>query len=297
MRDDQRNYILVGVFVIAMLAGLLLWLALLSGRTGSTESYYLRFTNVLGLSTGTQIYYSGFPVGLIDSIEAVDDGNPQLFKLNVSIKEGWKIPTDSVAAITAASVLSAVVINIGDGEADTYVEPGGQIPSVEPANLMAVVTEAAGAFSAFLLDTLKPQISTIVSDLNATMDQVKLVLSDENTARIATILENLEGVSGEVEELAVGLGGTTRQVDDTLLAMRDVVEQVNRLLAANESELTHSVVDLHESLEALARHADAIAGNLETTTRNMDEFSQQIREDPGVILRGRSGADDPAGSQ
>jgi len=55
MRDDQRNYILVGVFVIAMITGLLVWLALLSGRTSATESYYLRYTNVLGLSEGTQI--------------------------------------------------------------------------------------------------------------------------------------------------------------------------------------------------------------------------------------------------
>ena len=60
-------------------------------------------------------------MGLIDSIERVYDGNEQLFRLNVSIKRGWKIPTDSVAQITAASVLSAVVINIGDGNATTYL--------------------------------------------------------------------------------------------------------------------------------------------------------------------------------
>jgi len=296
MRDDQRNYILVGVFVIAAVVGLLLWLALLSGRTGSTEPYYLRFTNVLGLSEGTQIYYSGFPVGLIDSIAAVDDGDPQLFRLNVSIREGWKIPSDSVAKITAASVLSAVVINISDGESETYLEPGSQIPSKEPENLIAVVTEAASGFSAFLGESLQPQITSIVEDLNATMDQVKLVLSDENTVRIANILENLEGVSGEVQQLAVSLGGTTEQVDATLLQLDQAIQQVNALLLANEGDLSHAVIDLHEALEAVARHADAIAVNLETTTRNMDEFSQQIRTDPGVLLRGRSGADDPAGS-
>jgi len=166
MRDDQRNYIFVGVFVIAAVAGLLLWLALLSGRTGSTEPYYLRFTNVLGLSEGTQIYYSGFPVGLIESIEPIDDGDPQLFRLDVSIREGWRIPSDSVATITAASVLSAVVINISDGESDTYLEPGSQIPSREPENLIAVVTEAAGSFSDFLGDNLQPHITSIVNDLN-----------------------------------------------------------------------------------------------------------------------------------
>jgi phospholipid/cholesterol/gamma-HCH transport system substrate-binding protein len=37
---------------------------------------------------------------------------------------------------------------------------------------------------------------------------------------------------------------------------------------------------------------DAISSNLESTSRNLDEFSRQVRENPGVLLRGRDGADD-----
>ena len=51
-----------------------------------------------------------------------------------------------------------------------------------------------------------------------------------------------------------------------------------------------------ERLEALSRHTEAIATNLEATTRNMDEFSQQIREDPAVLLRGREKSTAPGGS-
>jgi phospholipid/cholesterol/gamma-HCH transport system substrate-binding protein len=192
--------------------------------------------------------------------------------------------------------LSAVVINIVGGEAQTYIEPGERIPSREPASLMAVVTDAAASFSEFLVGTLKPQITTIVADLNATMDQVKVLLSDENAVRVSSILENLESVSKEVDGITGGLGGTTEQVDKVLARLDTVALQISELIAANEEDLSKSVGDLHESLEAVARHADAIAGNLETTTRNMDEFSQQIREDPGVLLRGRNAAEEPAGS-
>ena len=44
----------------------------------------------------------------------------------------------------------------------------------------------------------------------------------------------------------------------------------------------------------MSRHIDAIASNLEDTTRNAKEFSEQIRKDPSVILRGRNAADDGA---
>jgi phospholipid/cholesterol/gamma-HCH transport system substrate-binding protein len=37
---------------------------------------------------------------------------------------------------------------------------------------------------------------------------------------------------------------------------------------------------------------DSISANLETTTRNMSEFSRRIRDNPGVLLRGQGGSDD-----
>jgi phospholipid/cholesterol/gamma-HCH transport system substrate-binding protein len=216
MRDDQRNYVMVGIFVIAMIAGLILWIALLSGRTGATDTYYVRYDDVLGLAEGTQIYFDGYPVGLIESIEPMDDGDDQLFRLEVSIRKGWKIPDDSVAEITASGLLSAVVINIDSGDSPTALSPGDQIPSVEAANLLAVMTEAASGFSEFLLDTLQPQIEGIVADLNQTMGQVNALLSPANTGRIGRILVNLENVSEEVDGMSSGLTQTQAELDRVL---------------------------------------------------------------------------------
>ena len=40
MRNNKINYLVVGGFVIAMMAGLAAALALLTGRTGATDEYY-----------------------------------------------------------------------------------------------------------------------------------------------------------------------------------------------------------------------------------------------------------------
>ena len=54
------------------------------------------------------------------------------------------------------------------------------------------------------------------------------------------------------------------------------------------------VLQSGENLYRLSRHygvsVDAISRNLEVTTRNLNEFSSQIRENPGVLLRGRESA-------
>jgi phospholipid/cholesterol/gamma-HCH transport system substrate-binding protein len=181
------------------------------------------------------------------------------------------------------------VINIRGGSSTTALSPGDQIRSIEATNLLAVMTEAASGFSEFLLDTLKPQLESIVGDLGQTMEQVNTLLSPANTGRVGRILTNLEGVSEEVEGMTAGLTGTQKELDE-------VLKKVGTLLTDNEDTISQSISDLHESLEAIARRADAIAHNLEMTTRNMNEFSQQIRENPGVIIRGRSAADEPMGA-
>jgi phospholipid/cholesterol/gamma-HCH transport system substrate-binding protein len=287
MRDDQRNYVVVGVFVIAMVVGLVLWIAMISGRTGATDAYYIRYDAVPGLAKGAQIFFDGYPVGRIESIRPMDDGDEQRFRLDVSVERGWKIPDDSQAKIVAG-FLAAVFINIEGGDSETFLEPGDQIPSVEATDLIAEVTETVASLRGTLAD-LKPQIEGIVDDLSLTMDQINSLLSPDNTGRVATILENLEAVSEEIKGMTDGLGNTRRQLDR-------VLAQVNNLIDENKDEVSRSIANLHESVEALARHAEAIAYNLEATTRNMNEFSQQIRENPGVILRGRNAAEEPTGS-
>ena len=64
MREERRNYLVVGVFVLAVLAGLLVWLAVLSGRTGATDSFYVVYDNVMGVASGTQVLYEGFAIGI-----------------------------------------------------------------------------------------------------------------------------------------------------------------------------------------------------------------------------------------
>jgi phospholipid/cholesterol/gamma-HCH transport system substrate-binding protein len=293
MRDDQRNYIVVGVFVLAMLAGLVMWIVRLTGA-GPTDAYYVRFDAVTGLAEGAQVTFNGYPIGKIESIEHPNDGNAQRFRLKVNVEQGWKIPNDSEATIVAG-ILAAVLINIEGGDSTTFLDPDDQIPSAESPDLIAFMTEFASDVRE-TVDTLKPEIEGIVSNFNRTIDQVGSLLSQENTQRIAAILENLEVVSQEIERMATRLGSTPEQLDRVLSQVDHVLAQTSDLIAENEGELSQSIVDLHESLEALARHAEAIASNLEVTTRNMNEFSQQIRQDPGVIIRGRSAADDPAGS-
>ena len=57
MKSDRINYIIVGGFVILMLAGIVTSVAMLSGRTGATDTYYTSYEDVTGLKFGSQVLY------------------------------------------------------------------------------------------------------------------------------------------------------------------------------------------------------------------------------------------------
>jgi phospholipid/cholesterol/gamma-HCH transport system substrate-binding protein len=299
MGNEKLNYVAVGSFVIAMVVALILWIGMVSGRTGPTHDYFIVYDNVMGLKTGVEILYEGFPVGLIESIEPLERDGRTRYRIDVSVNRDWVIPEDSRALITAPGLLASVVIDIRAGSSKTALEPGSEIPGEEATDVMAAVNHVANELVRLLEDSVKPvlaelteaapeivgNVETISADLTETVTRINSVLEPVNVERVSQILQNLESSTDSFGALISDLRDSRGQVEALL-------SRVNELLEEDQGEVGLALADLQRVLGALARHMDAISSNLESTSRNLDEFSRQVRENPGVLLRGRDGADD-----
>ena len=51
------------------------------------------------------------------------------------------------------------------------------------------------------------------------------------------------------------------------------------------------MIALRYTLEELSASAEGILQNLESTSRNMNEFSRQLRRNPGLLLSGKPAAE------
>ena len=307
MKEPNRNYTAVGAFVLSMLALLLIWISVLSGAATSRDRYYILWDNVMGLKPGTQILFEGYTIGLIDEIsrsEGTASGGKN-YRVDIEVEKGWPIPDSALAVTTAPSFLAALVVNIDGGESMTLLQPESEIPGKEQGDLLS----AAGDVMATLTETLefmKPKlesitdsVSRILSEENADQiqamlqtlnDRIEDLLSAENADRVETILVNMSATSKNMSDLTGSLRESKAAVDDVLKKIDELVDQ-------SSGDLGNSLVYLHASLATVARHIDAIANHLETTTRNFSEFSSQIREDPSVLLRGRNSSGDGAGAK
>jgi phospholipid/cholesterol/gamma-HCH transport system substrate-binding protein len=303
MRDDRRSYVAVGAFVVAMLAALIVWLATLSGGGFAAHTYYVVYDNVLGLAEGTQVLYDGFPVGQITGIEPTEREGKRAFRVDMGIRRDWELAEDSVATVAAPGLLSAVVIDIQGGISPTALEPGSEVRGLPAASVFTAVSDVAGQLTDLAENSVKPLLESLgkgtpqivsniedfTSALNVTLARIDELLSPPNIQRIEKILVNLETTSKGFAVVSGELERTRAEIDKLL-------GTVDRLLDRNEGEIGHAITDLHDSLEAVARRIDAISHNLELTTRNLAEFSRQIRENPGVLVRGRDAAPDSDGA-
>jgi phospholipid/cholesterol/gamma-HCH transport system substrate-binding protein len=303
MRDPRKNYIVVGTFLLVLLSALVVWLAVLSGRTEATHPYFMEFNNVMGLTEGAQILYEGYPAGQIEEILLFPDPDTPTYRLNVSIRQAWDIPDDSAAVITQAGFLSAVVVDIHAGKSTHMLAPGDQITSLGTTSVLRTISSVASKIEELSETTLRPLLENLTEGTGALKDlsiDVPIILKNlktfslelkdtthrfkvflgRNTQRVDTILADVEIASGNISGLTTEFRRTGKRIDHLLASM-------DNLISKNRATIDHSLTDLHYTLEVIATHVREIASNLESTTRNMNEFTAEIRRNPSTIIRGR----------
>ena len=297
--ETTRNLI-VGVFVVAMGIAFLLWIAILAGRTGATDGFYSHYDNVTGIAPGTQVFFEGYRVGIVDAVEPSPEAE-QRFRVDLQIASGWQIPEDSVAEITASGLLSAIIIDIRSGGSQAMLEPGSEIRGGLPQGIVAALSKVADEVVGLIRENIEPLLEMIgeqapeiltnlnefTAELNVAVENVNRIVGSENGEKVGRILT-------DVESTTKSLAGIADQLENTRARLNTLLSSLNDLIARNSSDVSQIVLDLRDMLEMLSPRVDAIARNLEVTTRNLNEFSLQIRENPGVIVRGRSQAEGAA---
>ena len=300
MYNKRMNYVLVGSFVTAMLMAVVISIAVLTGRTGPTDRYFVLLDNVTDVKYGTQVRFEGFPVGQIERIEAAEPGASGRFRIEVSVAKGWRIPEDSVTRIGNSSFLAAKTLDIQSGRSETPVAVGNEIASAQPDDMFTTMRGAASQLTALsegsvkpLLATLQALVSTLNNDtplitreltsftqnLNASLVPIQEILADENIQAISRAIVNTETTTATLARASEDLASAMSQ-------LQHITENLDTLVETNDADVEQSLKDLRYTLSTVARSVDTIIHNFDGTARNMNEFSRLIRNNPGVLLGG-----------
>lgn len=301
MKRDNINYFAVGLFVLLM-AGLLMYALLnISGDNQKSDVYYTYFKNVSGIKPGATVAYQGFELGHVDAIEPVQKQGSTSYRLALKLKQGWKVPSDSHAMISASGLLSGSLVDIREGVSSNLLTPGGTIAAIESANLFEAMSTLTEQLSQLTSNAAKPllasltrisggleqsvpqsmnQLQSLLKKLNHTANLLEATLGAENRNHISGLLKNANQSSVNIMHLSADFEHTRKQLDLLLSDTRAIVTQ-------NRPDIDASVAELRVSLQRV----NTILHHLEAASLNTNELTRQLRQNPSLIIQSKPAVD------
>jgi phospholipid/cholesterol/gamma-HCH transport system substrate-binding protein len=305
VKRDHINYTVVGVFVLIMGAAFLALLYKLTGSSGPADHYTVHYDNVFGLKYGTGVFYEGFQVGQIENIEMDRGAGHKRYKVELSVKAGWKIPDDSVAAIISSGLLSGVAINIQEGKSTAMLNPDAEINGADQVNLFAALNDVAKDFHNLSEEGLKPTIKNLnerisalaqeYEDLSKTdlrpllesarrrvddpelFDELKSILKkvDDSAARLQRLLgdKNQQAVTStltNVEKVSENTLDLLNRIEITRLQMHHAFGELDQLVTDNRGKVDQTLSDTAASADDLRASMQSLRQSLDTISHNLD---------------------------
>ncbi len=294
MKRDTVNYTLVGIAVLVAFALLLFTLLALTGSQGAGTRYHARFDDVTGLRLGAPVMYQGFRIGQVAAIEP--ERSPSLrYRVELSVRNDWPIPIDSVAKLQASGLLADVRIGIRGGQSETMLTPGSELTGVNGGDVFAAMNDLADELTVLTRDRIGPLVETLggrVDSIAGSLDAGLPPLVQESRALLARLsqaadqvnaltgTDNREAIAAMLADLRL-LAGELRQ---TQAHTQELVKGLNDTLAENRPDVRQVVLDLERVVGTLAQRMDAVVHHLDSSSRNFDAFSREIRRNPNRLL-------------
>lgn len=309
--------ILVGAFVLAGFAVILAAIFLIHGvGLRSRVTYHALYANVAGIEDGTPVKYNGMLVGRVDGLK-IDDEDRTKVRVTFAVREGTPVTARTVAKITKADILGDPYVDLHQLESQApgsarLDEPGDILPqgsrilAGEPFDLQATLDDAAAAIESLsaLAALVKRQVEAVIDDVRKVLQTAQRLLSDENRARIEETLARLADTSRGMQSLVADnrerLDGVIRSAQMTADSFRNasaqIDESLDRILPKAEilldstdravTDLRGLVVSAKGTLSAFdVQRINDLLDNLDSTTRNLAEFSRDLKDRPYRLIR------------
>lgn len=296
--ETRSNHVLVGAVTLALLVGLLIFTVWIAGISSSAKRCYDIYFNqgVSGLNRGSNVSYSGVPVGEVNQI-SLDRNNPQFVKVRINVDAETPVLRGTTAKISGVGFTGVSEIQL-DGAV-----PGAAELSEGLDDGCADIPAGTGGLSAVLNSA--PELIDRIQRLTERLTEL---LSDENQNSISDILENLEKSTAVLAERSPDLAdavadariaareagiaaqrwGEVAETTDSILkqnagpAMKEMQQAIASIEAAAR-QLDGAVADARPGLQNFSKstlpEADRLVRDLRQLTDSLDDFTTRLNED------------------
>jgi phospholipid/cholesterol/gamma-HCH transport system substrate-binding protein len=265
--ETKANYLMIGGFVLGVLALAFIFVFWMSNFAGGGKRYYIVFeSSVAGLTTGSSVGFNGIRVGEVQSF-ALDLEDARKVQVLISVRDDTPVRENSHATIQSMGLTGGSGVQITPGSPDSpflVATAENPIPVIaaDPGSGQGVFEAGSAALN---------NANVFISKLNALLDQ--------NERSINTTMANVEQFTTMLAEKKEDIGQ----------AITDVKEGANSFKTLS-SKLEVSLGDNMDGLTRQARDSLQEFGNFmregRRTAVTLNRILEKLEADPKGFLLG-----------
>ena len=267
---------IVGIFVVASLAALLVMVLIVAQQEGLFQEYVTyrtTFKNVSGLKPGSEVHLAGVTVGNVTNTIINPEGNI-VVTFEVLKKYSDRIREDSRSTIGFLGLLGEKSLDLTSGTAKAAPIPSeGLVVSVEPLDITQLLARAAPSLDDAQkvltnLVTITDRMAESGGDFNRIFSEVKDVVSKVNAGK---------GTMGKL----VNDPALYRDTADTMKQVRkfvDNLEQSKGLLGAllNDPALKAQAVKTMAEMESTFANLNQTTVDLKIAAARLPDMAKKL---------------------
>src|SRR3954469_3397662 len=259
---------MVGAVTVALLAGVLLFIVWLAGLSNkSTKCYDIYFAQAVGgLNKGSNVTFSGVPVGQVDKISLLPN-RPEFVWVRIEVDDQTPVLQGTTAQIKGVGFTGVSEIQLD-----------GAIKGAPPINRLGpqgcpVVPSATGGLGALLNSA--PELIERIQRLTERLTEL---LSDKNQNSISDILENVDRttkvLADRAPEMADAIGDIRIAAHNAGIAAANVAALTNNTNRLVTEQGRPAVDNLNKTIISARQAADNLNGMISDARPGVQNFSK-----------------------
>lgn len=290
----MRKEIKIGLFAVLVLAVALFMVEFLKGKDifSRSNTYYIVYPDVDGLSVSTGITVGGYAAGIISDIRY--NRSTTGYTVTASVSRQFDIPSDSYMEVYSSDILGSKKIRVRMGTSAVMAVSGDTL---------------RGCRETDMLSSLTGSIDTLIGNVDMAVKSINLLLDEENRnevsmliKRLNSIAENLNAVTGtirakspDIEDLLTNLSSVSAGLDSTVSYINGTAVNAEAISAslkdADLGGLADSVRCMIGKLQdpngtiGKLMVSDSLYNSLTSLSNNIDSLVSNIRKDPKKYIK------------